>query len=65
MFVEELKKYLGSKIYIELNSGKYVFGDVTEIENSCLKVRFLDGSKILTIPISSIVCVRDFEKRPK
>lgn len=55
---EKLNTYLNCKVGVELNSGKYVYGVLTELDELSIKVEFVNKEKVMLIPIHSIISLR-------
>jgi len=58
MIAKDLEKYLSQAIGVELFSGRYVFGVLSEISDFSIKIEFLNKARVLTIPLNSIISVR-------
>jgi len=54
----ELEKYLGSRVGVSTNSGRFLFGHLIEIEDFAVKIQFLNKARILTVPVHSIVSIK-------
>jgi len=58
MLKQEIDKYLGCKIGLETNAGRYVFGTLKEIDSSSIKIEFLNKARTLIIPVCSIISIK-------
>lgn len=55
---EKLNNYIGQRIGIETSTGKFLYGLLIEVENSSIKIEFLNKEKVMLIPVHSIISLR-------
>jgi len=61
MIKEQFNRYVGLKVGVETSTGKYLFGVLTEVDNSSAKIQFLNKARVLIIPVHSIISIKLLE----
>ena len=56
---EQIEKYVGKRIFLELSVGKSVFGFAKKIDDNFLELEFLNRHSTLKILISTIISIQE------